>query len=345
MSTRYPFDPSGLTSEGISSASWTVCEYSPTTLADEPRWQRMHHGNRCRRCSARTAPTTLGFQPAKEANDGRFGRITVKVRRPDAEVRARAGATAPQTQHGERVERPAAPITGLDKAFGAALPSGTLPLEVTVAAFALGDGKQALVVVTTAARRPVSEQIAVEKLDVRTAAFDYGETKERAAHRQTAEVTLRPNEQTSGDSRCSRVDGQARPIRDSRGCGGGELGGVFTQVEVPDFAKSRLTMSGLILGRTRIGESDIVADLMIPIVPTAARVFTPTAPITAFVRLYQGGKDAPGAVQVRTRIVDGRHRLSSRTSPRSTRLAFKRGGPATIGSSCRSPDCAKASTC
>ena len=33
-------------------------------------------------------------------------------------------------------------------------------------------------------------------------------------------------------------------------------------------------------------------------------MFTPTVPITAFVRLYQGGKDAPGAVQVRTRIVD-----------------------------------------
>ena len=104
-------------------------------------------------------------------------------------------------------------------------------------------------------------------------------------------------------------------------------------------------MSGLILGRTRIGESDIVADLMIPIVPTAARVFTPTVPITAFVRLYQGGKDAPGAVQVRTRIVDegdtgclrGRHhaRRGSLSSGAIQRLSAR---------AAARQSCAKAST-
>lgn len=303
----YPFDPRGLTSEGIMSAKLDGLRIfadntgGRATLATNAPWEQVPQVFR-----ENSSYYLLGFRPANEANDGRFRRITVKVRRSDAEVRTRAGYYAPNTARLARAKGPAAPITGLDKAFGAALPSGTLPLEVSAAPFALGDGKQAVVVVTTAARRPVSEQIVVEKLDVRTAAFDYGETKERSAHRQTAEVTLRPN--ASGER---RFEVQSRlTVKPGRfeirvaAEAPGSSGGVFTQAEIPDFAKSRLTMSGLILGRPRIGESDIVADLMIPIVPTAARVFTPSVPITAFVRLYQGGKDAPGAVQVRTRIVD-----------------------------------------
>jgi hypothetical protein len=83
----------------------------------------------------------------------------------------------------------------------------------------------------------------------------------------------------------------------------GSAGGVFTQLEIPDFSKARLSLSGLVLGFARNGDTDGLADLL-PIVPTAARAFPRSGQIAAFVRVYQGGKNAPLPVQMRLRIVD-----------------------------------------
>jgi len=58
-----------------------------------------------------------------------------------------------------------------------------------------------------------------------------------------------------------------------------------------------------VLGFARVSEADGLADLL-PIVPTAARAFPRSGQIAAFVRVYQGGKDALVPVQVRLRIVD-----------------------------------------
>ena len=185
------------------------------------------------------------------------------------------------------------------------MPSGALPLDVSVAPFASADGKQAVVIVTTDIRRPVQATATVEKLEVRAAAFDVSNLKERAAHRQTAEVTLRPH--ASGERHLeiySRLG--VRPGRyeiRSAAQAPGSAGGVFTQVEVPDFSKARLSLSGLVLGFQRSGDQDGLADL-IPIIPTSARAFPRSAQIAAFVRVYQGGKDTPLPVQMRLRIID-----------------------------------------
>jgi VWFA-related protein len=302
----YPFDPTGLTGEGIVALRLDGLRIfadhtgGRATVATNTPWAQVPQV-----FTENSSYYLLGIRPANDANDGRFRRITIRVRRPDAEVRTRAGYYAPNATRRARAKGPVAPISGLDKAFGAALPSGTLPLEVTAAPFAFGDGKQAVVVVTTAVRRPVTEQVTIEKLDVRTAAFDYGETKERAAHRQTAEVTLRP---TANGER--RFELQSRlTVKPGRyeirvaAESAGSSGGVFTQLDVPDFSKTRLTISGLVLGRPRSGSDDVLTDLL-PILPTAARVFVPSVPITAFLRVYQGGRGALAAVQLHARIVD-----------------------------------------
>ena len=197
------------------------------------------------------------------------------------------------------------PPTELEKAFAGALPSGTLPLDVSVAPFASADGKQGVVIVTTGIRRPVHAAATVEKLDVRTAAFEVSNLKERASHRQTAEVTLRPH--ASGERHVEIYSRLAvRPGRyeiRSAAEAPGSAGGVFTQVEVPDFSKARLSLSGLVLGFPRSGDQDGLADL-IPLIPTSARAFPRSGQIAAFVRVYQGGKDTPVPVQMRLRIVD-----------------------------------------
>ncbi len=126
-----------------------------------------------------------------------------------------------------------------------------------------------------------------------------------ASQRQTAEVTLRPN--ATGERRLEIYSRLAvRPGRyeiRSAAEAPGSAGGVFTQIEVPDFSKARLSLSGLVLGFARSGDQDGLADLL-PIVPTSARAFPRSGQIAAFVRVYQGGKDALVPVQMRLRIVD-----------------------------------------
>jgi hypothetical protein len=136
--------------------------------------------------------------------------------------------------------------------------------------------------------------------------------KERATHRQTVEVTLRP--EVSGQR---RVELQSRLVLPP---GRYEVrvaaeapqsaGGVFLQVDIPDFRKSRLSVSGLVLGRPRNESLDVLADL-VPVLPTATRTFSGSEQITAFLRVYQGGKNTPGPVHVHAQILDAAGRPAS----------------------------------
>ena len=297
----YPFDPRGLTSEGIISDQIDSLHMfadhtgGRATVATNTPWEQVPQV-----FLENSSYYLLGIRPAADRSNG-FRRVRIQVARPGAEVRSRAGYFAAAPARASAKE----PASELEKAFAGALPSGNLPLDVSVAPFAAIDGKQGVAIVTTGIRRPVRDATTIEKLDVRTAAFNVGETKERAAHRQTAEITLRPH--ATGERRVevySRLT--LKPGRyeiRSAAETPGSAGGVFVQTEIPDFSKARLSLSGLVLGFARSGDQDGLAD-MLPIVPTGAREFPRSGQIAAFVRVYQGGKDSPLPVQMRLRIVD-----------------------------------------
>ena len=62
-------------------------------------------------------------------------------------------------------------------------------------------------------------------------------------------------------------------------------GSVYTYVDVPDFAKAPLSLSGVVLGTTSATPQKILGDLL-PITPTAQREFGRSRRIAAFVRVY-----------------------------------------------------------
>jgi len=304
--TVYPFDPRGLTADGIISEKIDSLRIfadhtgGRATVATNTPWEQVPQ-----MFAENSSYYLLGIRSSDNGKPGAFRRIAVKVDRPDAEVRARAGYYPASRQTRSRTSKFSPPATALDRAFGAALPSGTLPLEVSVVPLAAGDGRQGVVLVTTSVRRPVTDTISTERLAVYTAAVDISSAKELASHRQTGELTLRPH--ASGERRFelqSRLT--VRPGRYEIRVGAevsGSAGGVFTPVEVPDFSKARLSLSGLVLGLRRSVQDDGLAGLL-PIVPTAAREFTASAAVTAFLRVYQGGRSAPDPVEIRLRTVD-----------------------------------------
>jgi hypothetical protein len=298
----YPLDPRGLTNEGIISdridSLRMFAEHTGgrATVATNTPWEQVPQ-----LFAENSSYYLLGIRPAPGQSSG-FRRISIEVARPGAEVRTRAGYFAPGPTG--LAARP--PATELEKAFDAALPSGTLPLDMSAATFAAADPKRGgVVIVTTGVRRPVSANLTVEKLDLRAAAFEVSSVKELASHRTTAELTLRPG--ANGERRFEihsrlAVKRGRYEIRAAAEVPG-SAGGVFTQVEVPDFSKARLSLSGLVLG-LRGGALPAELAGVLPIVPTAARVFTPAAQVHAFLRVYQGGKGPLVPVQMHFRIVD-----------------------------------------
>ena len=79
---------------------------------------------------------------------------------------------------------------------------------------------------------------------------------------------------------------------------------VHLDVEVPDFAKAKVSMSGVIVANpvmeTAIAPTKLLADL-VPDIPTAQRTFSKTADhVFAYAKLFQGGN---GKLAVRVRVL------------------------------------------
>jgi hypothetical protein len=81
---------------------------------------------------------------------------------------------------------------------------------------------------------------------------------------------------------------------------------VYADLEVPDFTRSTISMSGITLGTQQspaVPRRDGL-DGLLPIVPTSGREFSPSDAISAVCRVFQGGTSAPGAVTMKAMILD-----------------------------------------
>jgi hypothetical protein len=86
----------------------------------------------------------------------------------------------------------------------------------------------------------------------------------------------------------------------------GRGGSVFAPIEVPDFSRSSLVMSGLAIG---LRPADGAArtdpfDGRLPVVPTTARDFDPNAPLAVSFRVQLGARAAAEPIIVEARLID-----------------------------------------
>lgn len=81
---------------------------------------------------------------------------------------------------------------------------------------------------------------------------------------------------------------------------------VYTYVDVPDFAREPLSLSGIVLSAIpspKLAPKGAFADLM-PVAPTARRSFRTSDRVTVFLRVYQGGSHALAPATITTRVID-----------------------------------------
>jgi hypothetical protein len=83
-------------------------------------------------------------------------------------------------------------------------------------------------------------------------------------------------------------------------------GSVFCDIDVPDFSKSALALSGLVVSVTNgvaVAPRDKFASL-VPVVPTTQREFGANDEASAFLRVYQPGRRPIAPVEMTVTLVD-----------------------------------------
>ena len=255
----------------------------------------------------------LGYQPANDRIEGRFRKVDVRVSRPGVTVRTRNGYVEPRAVKPGSNSPAASGPPPLTNALLGVVPMADIPMEVTVAPFARPAANQADVAISVGATEvlPVGTTATTDDVDVLVHAYDM-QARLRASERFTVRLAFRTGGGQSVRygvlSRLTLDPGRYQLRLVVRSSLLGKSGSVYTDLEVPDFSKPALSLSGVVLDVTPAVLSAPRGKLsaILPTVPTAQREFTAGEQVGAFLRVYQGGKGPLSPVVITTRVVDGR---------------------------------------
>jgi VWFA-related protein len=255
----------------------------------------------------------LGYQPANNRTQGRYRKIEVRVNRPGVTVRTRSGYVEPSAD--KPVRRPASRSgpSPVATALVGVIPVSDIALQVTAAPFARAGSRQVDVAVAVDAAEafPAGSTATEDAVDVLVNAYDM-QARLRASDRVKVRLTFRPGMGASVRygilSRLTLAPGRYQLRLALRSSALGKNGSVYYDLDVPDFSKPELSLSGIVLDMTPPVLSAPRGKLsaILPTVPTAQREFTAGEQVGAFLRVYQGGKGPLEPVVVTTRVVDGR---------------------------------------
>jgi VWFA-related protein len=236
----------------------------------------------------------LGFTPASITADGRPRHLDVRVRPKGLLVKARTEYTLEPLSD-------VAAAAALPHALGGVLPSADVPLAVS--AVPLIAGLRSAVVIVGRLEDGLTWPITLMP-----AAFS-----PRGAPVTSRRVTLRPVTGSGTRGPLGVVSALALEpgpyeVRVAAQLAGGITGSVHTFVDMPDFAREPLSMSGVLF---HVSPEEVTAprdeiDDVLPFVPTARRAFAQSETVSVFAQVSQGtSRTAPlQAVAVRARIVD-----------------------------------------
>jgi VWFA-related protein len=259
----------------------------------------------------------LGYYPSTEWRDGKFHTLTVRVNRPDVTVRARRGYYAPEP---DRPDRPPPPVPdGLSpeaiRALRSPLPTNGLTMTVFAAPFK-GTGGQGSVLLGAQLHGPDLKLDADDRIELTHLTIDTRRTV-TAGPRSTFTLNLRDTTREAVSAAGFRyVERLELPpgrheVRLMAHQLGGATGSVVTHVDVPNYSRDPLHLSGIVLGSARaaaprlLREDHVLADLL-PGGPTALRRFSPDDTLTAFAEVYTEARTKPEDVRLTTTVTRAR---------------------------------------
>ncbi len=229
----------------------------------------------------------------------------------------------------------------LARATASARPVADIPIGLSVVPFAAPGSEAADVILVYGMRYPVAAEAGPqasqagasrrEQLTVLAGAFDRY-ARPRGEDQRSLVFTLPAS--AAGElpfesfARLSLRPGSYEIRLGAAAASGTPSGSVFTYVDVPDFARAPLSLSGLVLSvapNPLVAAGDVI-DGRLPVVPTSRRSFGRGEQVTAFLRVYEGGDDAiePVDVVVRVTTAGGRVALERAVPLDASRFSSER---------------------
>jgi VWFA-related protein len=292
----------------------------------------------------------IGYYSSNERRDGRYRKIEVKVRQPGLTVRARKGYVAARGRaEAEKGDGKTAPE--LRAALVSPLPAAGLPLALSAAVFKGGDNKGAVVLSTLIAARdlPLTEGNGTfnNKLEVVVSASDYA-GKAYPGDRSTLTLALKPDSlprlRAGGFRILNQIDLppgryqlRVAVLEDNTK----RAGSVVYDLDVPDYTKEPLAISGLALtsassGLTPTARSKDPLAKMLPGPMTTYRDFVVGDELAMFAEVYDNSGKQPHKVDIEATLKaeGGQTVFQTREERDSSELA---GGPGGYGFAARVP--------
>ena len=313
----------GLTPQGLDS-DLRLSQDSLRVLADETSGFAAVNTNDFTSAFSRivkdnSAYYVLGYYPPGQRKDGKFHKLEVKVARAGVRVRARSGYSTPHV-------KPARPPTlaghetpaALAQLINSPLPRAGLPMQMQATAFQGQGGKEKAVLTLEVAgsgfRFAERDGAFHDTLELAIVTVD--QSGKTAGTSQKVQLDLKPRSrqlvEATGFRVLSALDippGRYQIRIAGRALNADTSGSVFYDLDVPEFGKQPLALSGLVLTSSfarlvpTAGAIPLLKDAL-PGPPTATRVFYAFDTLALFAEIYDG-ETTPHTLDVVTSLVAG----------------------------------------
>jgi VWFA-related protein len=285
----------------------------------------------------------LGYYSTDTRRDGRFRRVEVRVKRPGVSVRARRGYTAPKGKPPTTTLANTKTSPALREALDSPIPISGLSLSVTAAPLK-GPAPNASIAVTMEldGRSLTFAQengLFIDDIEVSLIALDK-DAKIKDGGRDVLQLKLKPQTRDavarSGIRIARRLElppGNYQLRVGVRDGGSGTTGSVIYDLQVPDFPKDPLSMSGVLLASAFANQiptanPDAEFKTVLPAPPTTIRDFPRNDSLALFTEVYDNQTKAPHRVAIKTTVIadDGNVVHTSEDERKSEELQGARGG-------------------
>jgi VWFA-related protein len=255
----------------------------------------------------------LAYSSPNEKRDGKFHKIDVRVNRPGLIARARRGYVAPTGKAPlAPADAAAGPSPEVRDALRSPLPVSGLTMSVALAPFK-GTAPNASVLFSAELRGTDLSLVDHNKLEFSFVAVDV-KGKVRAGSNDTIELTALREEtraaiERSGLRVFNRLElapGRYQVRVAAHDQGGGAAGSVTYDLDVPDFYKLPLSMSGMLItslggGAMVVAKADDQTKDLLPAPPVVERTFPQNDELALFADVYDN-ETAPHKVDVETTL-------------------------------------------
>ncbi len=278
----------------------------------------------------------LAYYPPNPKRDGKYHNINVRVTRPGLTVRFRKGYANPTGKAPAPAKTDMAPE--LLEALRSPVPMSGLGMKVFAASFK-GAAPNASVLMGIELRGRDLTTAANGRIDLAYSAVDArGRTK--ASSKDTVTMNLRPETKARVEKDGLRLfDRMAVPpghyqLRVAAfDAGGGAVGSVLYDLDVPDFEKDRLAISGLVMTSAAsaampTAKPDAELRMVLPGPPAGSRSFAQNDQVALFTDVYDNDVTPAHKVDITTSLTsdDGKVVFKNDEERSTEELGGKPGG-------------------